>query len=183
MSVSRRAIASEVGDRLSPATEPYVVDAARLPPADGAMPAAIRSDAAVGATGARIVQLPRIADPRGNLTVIENETVVPFQIQRVFYLYDVPGGAMRGGHAHRQLEQFVIAPSGSFEVLVDDGVHQERFFLNRSYFGLHIPPMVWGELDNFSSGAVCLVLASRPYEEDDYYRSYEEFVRATRLAA
>jgi hypothetical protein len=90
---------------------------------------------------------------------------------------------MRGGHAHRELEQFLIAPSGSFEVLVDDGVHQERFFLNRSYFGLYLPPMVWGELDDFSSGAVCLVLASLPYDEGDYFRAYDDFLRVARTAA
>jgi hypothetical protein len=178
MGVPRRAIRSEVGDRVSPPSEPYVVDAAA-----GAPPTALRADSPVGRTGARIVQLPRIADPRGNLTVIEGTSVVPFDIRRVFYLYDVPGGAMRGGHAHRELEQFLIAPSGSFEVLADDGVHQERFFLNRSYFGLYLPPMVWGELDDFSSGAVCLVLASRPYEEADYFRSYDDFLHAARRAA
>jgi hypothetical protein len=126
------------------------------------------------------VELPRIADPRGNLTMIESNEQVPFAMQRVYYLYDVPGGEMRGGHAHRQLEQLVIAASGSFEVLVDDGVHRERFFLNRSYFGLYIPQLVWRELDDFSSGSVCLVIASRPYEEDDYFRSYDEFLGVAR---
>jgi dTDP-4-dehydrorhamnose 3,5-epimerase-like enzyme len=158
--IPRRAIRSEVGERLSQPSEPF--------------------GARHSATGCRVVELPRISDPRGNLTMVENHDQVPFAIQRVYYLYDVPGGEVRGGHAHRALEQLVIAASGSFEVLVDDGVHQERFFLNRSYFGLYIPQLVWRELDNFSSGSVCLVIASRPYEEGDYFRSYEEFLAATR---
>jgi hypothetical protein len=95
----------------------------------------------------------------------------------------VPGGEARGGHAHRDLEQFIIAASGSLDVLVDDGVHRERFFLNRSYYGLYIPSMVWRELDNFSSGSVCLVLASEHYDEADYYRDYEHFRAATRARA
>ena len=122
-----------------------------------------------------VVELPRIQDRRGNLTFVEAGRHVPFDIQRVYYLYDVPGGESRGGHAHRQLEQLVIAASGSFDVIVDDGTHRERFFLNRSYYGLHIPRMVWRELDDFSSGSVCLVVASDPYDEDDYYRDYDEF--------
>ena len=146
-----------------------------------ATPAA-RADLPAGLTGCRVVALPRITDPRGNLTFIEGGAHVPFDIARVYYLYDVPGGKSRGGHAHRDLEQVVIAASGSLEVVVDDGRHNERFFLNRSYYGLYIPRLVWRELDDFSSGSVCLVLASRPYEEDDYFRDYEEF-RAARRAA
>lgn len=129
-------------------------------------------------TGCRLVELPKVHDPRGNLTFIEGGQHVPFDIERVYYLYDVPGGAARGGHAHKQLEQLVIAASGSLEILVDDGVRQERHFLNRSYYGLYIPRMVWRELDDFSSGSVCLVLASKHYDEDDYYRDYDEFLRA-----
>ncbi|SDN43422.1 FdtA/QdtA family cupin domain-containing protein [Geodermatophilus sp. DSM 45219] len=136
------------------------------------------SSRVAGASGCRIVDLPRITDPRGNLTFIEGSGHVPFDIARVYYLYDVPGGESRGGHAHRQLEQLVIAAAGSFDVLVDDGVHTERFFLNRSYYGLYVPRMVWRELANFSSGSVCLVLASRPYEEADYYRDHDEFAVA-----
>jgi hypothetical protein len=132
-----------------------------------------------GALGCRIVELPRITDPRGNLTFIEGDAHVPFDIQRVFYLYDVPGGESRGGHAHRQLEQLVIAAAGSFDVVVDDGSDAERFSLNRSYYGLYVPAMIWTHLDNFSSGSVCLVLASLPYEESDYHRDYDEF-RAAR---
>jgi dTDP-4-dehydrorhamnose 3,5-epimerase-like enzyme len=126
----------------------------------------------------RIIDLPKIADPRGNLTFVESNRQVPFDIARVYYLYDVPGGESRGGHAHKRLEQFVIAASGSFDVVVDDGIEQTRFFLNRSYYGLYIPRMVWREIENFSSGSICLVLASEPYDESDYYRDYEAFVSA-----
>jgi hypothetical protein len=134
-----------------------------------------RVNTSVGKTGCRIVELPRIVDPRGNLTPIEGGTQVPFEIARVYYLYDVPGGEARGGHAHRAFEEFIVAASGSFDIVVDDGTHCERFFLNRSYYGLYLPPMVWRELDNFSSGSVCLVLASQRYDEGDYIRDYDEF--------
>ncbi|WCJ59695.1 FdtA/QdtA family cupin domain-containing protein [Fontisphaera persica] len=126
----------------------------------------------------RIIELPKIADPRGNLTFIEGQRHVPFEIRRVFYLYDVPGGAERGGHAHRELEQLIIAMSGSFDVILDDGRENKRFHLNRSYYGLYLCPMIWGELDNFSSGSVCLVLASNYYDPDDYYRDYQEYLAA-----
>lgn len=126
-------------------------------------------------TGCRIVELPRITDPRGNLTPIEGGVQVPFEIRRVYYLYDVPGGEGRGGHAHRAFEEFIVAASGSFTVSVDDGEHCERFFLNRSYYGLYLPPMVWRELDDFSSGSVCLVLASQGFDENDYIREYDDF--------
>ena len=124
----------------------------------------------------RLISLPKIQDPRGNLTFIEGGAHVDFPIQRVYYLYDVPGGSERGGHAHKELQQLIIAMSGSFDVLLDDGVEKTKFHLNRSYFGLYVPPMVWRELDNFSSGSVCLVLASEYYDESDYYRDYREFV-------
>jgi len=126
------------------------------------------------------VELPRISDPRGNLTFIEGDRHVPFTIRRVYYLYDVPGGAERGGHAHRHLEQLIVAMSGSFDVVLDDGTNRTRFHLNRSYNGLYVCPMTWRELDNFSSGSVCMVLASRPYEESDYYRDYERFLEEAR---
>jgi hypothetical protein len=134
------------------------------------------------ALGCRIIDLERITDPRGNLTFVEGGSHVPFEIQRVFYLYDVPGGESRGGHAHRELQQLIIAASGSFDVVVDDGTEQERFSLNRSYYGLYVPRMVWSHLENFSSGSVSLVLASLPYDEADYYRDYDAFqaVRQTR---
>ncbi|MGY1601109.1 sugar 3,4-ketoisomerase [Geodermatophilus sp. SYSU D00815] len=130
------------------------------------------------ALGCRIVELPRITDPRGNLTFVEGSRHVPFEVRRVFYLYDVPGGEARGAHAHRELEQLVIAVSGSFDVVVDDGTDCERFTLNRSYYGLYLPRMIWAHLENFSSGSVSLVLASQEYDEADYYRDYDEFLRA-----
>jgi hypothetical protein len=126
----------------------------------------------------RLVSLPRIQDPRGNLTFIEGKSHVDFDIQRVYYLYDVPGGSERGGHAHRELRQLIIAMSGSFDVLLDDGTEKKRFHLNRSYEGLYVCPMIWRELDNFSSGSVCMVLASNRYDESDYYRDYGQFMRA-----
>lgn len=126
--------------------------------------------------GCRIIHLPRINDPRGNLTFVEGERHIPFSIQRVYYLYDVPGGAERGGHAHKALHQLIIAMSGSFDIHLDDGHGKKTIHLNRSYNGLYICPMIWREIDNFSSGAVCMVLASEYYDELDYYRSYDEFV-------
>jgi len=123
----------------------------------------------------KILDLPKIHDARGNLTFIEGNVHVPFDIQRVYYLYDVPGGSERGGHAHVQLQQFIVAMSGSFDVILDDGQGKKRVHLNRSYNGLYICPMIWRELDNFSSGAVCMVLASTRYEESDYIRDYEQF--------
>jgi dTDP-4-dehydrorhamnose 3,5-epimerase-like enzyme len=128
----------------------------------------------------RIIELPRIADPRGNLTFIEGGRHLPFEIRRVYYLYDVPGGATRAGHAHKALEQFLVAISGSFDVVLDDGTSREKVQLNRSYYGLYIPPMIWREIENFSSGSVCVALASEHYDESDYYRDYEEFRRARR---
>lgn len=124
-----------------------------------------------------IVDLPIIHDRRGNLTFIEGLSHIPFDIKRVYYIYDVPGGSERGGHGHRELEQFIIAISGSFDVVMDDGFEKKRFHLNRSYYGLYVNSMMWREIDNFSSGSVCLVLASAPYKEDDYYRDYDEFSR------
>jgi len=128
----------------------------------------------------RIVELPRINDPRGNLTFIESKHHLPFEFKRIFYLYDVPGGAVRAGHALKSCHQFVIAASGSFDVILDDGSQNQRFHLNRSYYGLHIPPLIWREIDNFSSGSVSMVLASEFYTEDDYYRDYSEFLHALR---
>jgi hypothetical protein len=125
-----------------------------------------------------IIELPKITDPRGNLTFIEGGSHIPFDIKRVYYLYDVPGGAERGGHAHKELQQLIVAIAGSFDVLLDDGSKKKRVHLNRSSSGLFVCPMIWRELDNFSSGSVCMVLASNKYDEADYYRSYENFMQA-----
>jgi hypothetical protein len=126
----------------------------------------------------RLIDLPKILDPRGNLTFIEGEQHIPFQIKRIFYLYDVPGGATRGGHAQKTCHQFIIAAMGSFDVILDDGERKYRYQLNRSYYGLYVPPRIWREIDNFSSGSVCLVLASEPFDENGYYRDYETFQRS-----
>ena len=131
----------------------------------------------------KLVDLPKITDPRGNLTFIEAGRHVPFNIKRAFYLYDVPGGANRAGHALKHCHQFLIAMSGSFDVVVYDGKDTRRFHLNRSYYGLHVPPMIWREMDNFSSGSVCLALASEFYDEQDYYRDYKEFLLAVGAGA
>jgi hypothetical protein len=129
----------------------------------------------MGLDKCKIIELPKIEDIRGNLTFIEANEHVPYDIKRVYYLYDVPGGEKRGGHAHKSLEQFIIAASGSFDVILDDGVDRKRYHLNRSYYGLYIPTMIWRELDNFSSGSVCVVLASEHFNEEDYIRDYNEF--------
>jgi hypothetical protein len=126
----------------------------------------------------KLIDLPKVNDPRGNLTFVEGGRHVPFEIKRVFYLYDVPGGADRGGHALKSCHQFLIAMSGSFDVILYDGKEKQRIHLNRSYNGLHIPPMIWREMDNFSSGSVCLALASTPYDAADYYREYADFLKA-----
>lgn len=128
----------------------------------------------------QLIDLPKINDARGNLTFIETERHVPFDIQRVFYLYDVPGGSTRAGHALKSCHQFIIAISGSFDVVLDDGSERRRYHLNRSHYGLYVTPLIWREIDNFSSNSVCLVLASACYSENDYYRDYESFLAAVR---
>lgn len=125
-----------------------------------------------------LIDLPKIQDPRGNLTFIEAGRHLPFKFERVFYLYDVPGGSDRGGHALKTTHQFIIAMAGSFDVVLDGGNGRQRFQLNRSYYGLYIAPMVWRELENFSSGSVALVLASGYYDEADYLREHGDFKRA-----
>lgn len=125
----------------------------------------------------QLIELPKISDPRGNLTFVEAGRHIPFAIQRVYYLYDVPGGAERGGHAHRGLHQLIVAMSGSFDIHLDDGENKKTIHLNRSYNGLYVCPMIWREMDNFSSGAVCMVLASNFYDESDYYRDYNDFLK------
>jgi len=131
-------------------------------------------------TDCKTIELPKISDPRGNLTFIESGRHVPFEIKRVYYLYDVPGGATRAGHGHKTLKQLIIAMSGSFDVELDDGRAKKTYHLNRSYSGLYIPPMVWRDIGNFSSGSVCLVLASEFFDESDYYRTYHDFLEAAR---
>ncbi|WP_163399995.1 sugar 3,4-ketoisomerase [Flavobacterium fluviatile] len=122
----------------------------------------------------QIIAIPKIEERRGNLSVIENDTV-PFDIKRVYYLYDVPSGAQRGGHAHKDLQQFLVALSGSFDVVLNDGKEQQIITLNKPYEGLLINSGIWRELQNFSSGSVCLVVASEVYIEEDYIRDFEEF--------
>lgn len=129
-------------------------------------------------TDCTLINLPKINDTRGNLSFIEGGDQIPFDIQRVYYLYDVPSDAERGGHAHKELHQLIIAMSGSFDILLDDGREKKRLHLNRSHVGLYVCPMIWRELDNFSSGSVCMVLASNKYDEEDYYRDYVSFIQA-----
>lgn len=124
----------------------------------------------------KIIQLSKHHRPQGNLTVVENGKDVPFDVKRVYYLYDVPGGATRGGHAHRELSQLIVAVSGCFSVMLDDGHNQRVFQLNRSNVGIYIAPGIWRVLDDFSSGSVCLVLASERYDASDYINDYDEFV-------
>ena len=126
--------------------------------------------------GAKIAK--KIEDRRGNLTFVEGNNHIPFDVKRVYYLYDVPGGADRGEHAHKDLHQFVISMSGSFDLLLDDGFKHQRFQLNRPYYGISVCPRMWRYLDNFSSGSVCMVLASNRYDEEDYYRDYNDFLKA-----
>lgn len=130
----------------------------------------------------RIIDLPKISEPRGNLTFIEGGRHIPFDIKRVYYLYDVPGGAERGAHGHRALQQLIIAMSGSFDVVLDDGFDKKTIHMNRSYYGLYVTPMMWRDITNVSSGAVLMVLASEFYDESDYFRDYNKFLEAARCA-
>jgi hypothetical protein len=123
-----------------------------------------------------IIQFPKIHNRAGNITPIQNDIEIPFSIKRIYYLYDVPGGESRGAHAHKELQQVIIAASGSFEVMIDDGRCQKIVSLNRPYYGIHLYPGLWRDLRNFSSGAICLVLASEFYNETDYIRSYQDFL-------
>jgi len=125
----------------------------------------------------KLIDLPKITDPRGNLTFLEGSIHLPFDVNRVFYLYDVPTGASRGAHAHKKLEQFLICLSGSFDVEVDDGISKATIHLNRPWKGLYIPPMIWAAEVNFDPGSVCLVLASAKFDETDYFRNYEDYLR------
>ena len=124
----------------------------------------------------RLIDLPKITNNCGNLTFIENGRHLPFEYKRVYYIYDIPGGAWRGAHAHKECESFLVAIAGSFDVTLNDGRSTAKFHLNRSYFGLYICQGIWEYLDNFSSGAVCLSFASIPYDESDYWRDYDQFL-------
>lgn len=124
-----------------------------------------------------IVELPRIGDRSGNITPVYGDVHVPFDIKRVFYTYDIPGGEARGAHAHRTCHQFLVAASGCFEVVLDDGTNRRTVVLNRPFYGLHIPPGIWAAEQSFSSGSVCLVLASEKYDASDYIRNYDEFLK------
>jgi hypothetical protein len=125
----------------------------------------------------RLIDLPKIHDPRGNLTFIESGRHLPFEIERAFWIYDVPGGSVRGGHAYRTVHEFILALSGSFEVMLDDGSHRVHYTLNRSYHALLVPNLIWREMINFSTNSVALVLASGPFAPDDYVRDYGDFLR------
>ena len=124
----------------------------------------------------RLMDLPKILDDRGNLSFIESGRPAPFAIKRVYWIYDVPGGETRGGHAYKKLEEFFVALSGSFDVVLDDGLNRKVVSLNRSYFGLYVPNMIWRYLENFSTNAVCMVLASKHYSEEDYFRDYKRYI-------
>lgn len=123
-----------------------------------------------------LIELPRIKNRTGNITAVENNIEIPFDIKRIFYLYDIPGGEDRGAHAHKECHQFLVAASGSFEVQLDDGKIKKTVSLNQPFVGLHIPPGIWASEVNFSSGAICLVLASHKYDEEDYIRNYKKFL-------
>jgi dTDP-4-dehydrorhamnose 3,5-epimerase-like enzyme len=123
-----------------------------------------------------IIQLPKIHDPRGNLTFIEGQNHISFKIKRSYWIYDVPGGEIRGGHAYKKLHELIVAVSGSFDVVLDDGREKRNFALNRSYYGLYVPNLIWRSLENFSTNSLCLILASEVYNEDEYIRDYNEFL-------
>ena len=125
----------------------------------------------------RIISLPKILDDRGNLTFIEGGVHIPFEIKRAYWIYDVPGGGIRGGHAYKELQEFIVALSGSFDVILDDGNEKTPFSLNRSYYGLYVPKMLWRSLENFSTNSLCLILSSNNYSESDYIRNYDDFLK------
>lgn len=127
-----------------------------------------------------IIELPRIENRAGNITPVQGRVNVPFDIKRVFYSYDIPGGEARGAHAHKECHQFLVAASGSFEVVLDDGRNKRTVLLNRPFYGLHVPPGIWASEQGFSSGSICLVLASECYSEEDYIRDYDEFITYTK---
>ena len=126
----------------------------------------------------QLVDVPKILDERGNLSFIEELNHIPFQIKRTYWIYDVPGGEVRGGHAYKTLHEFIVALSGSFDVVLDDGKTKKTYSLNRSYYGLYVPNMVWRSIENFSTNSLCMILASEKYDENDYVRDYEEFIKS-----
>ena len=128
----------------------------------------------------KIINLPKIEDPRGNLSIIEEEKNIPFKIERTYWIYDVPGGQIRGGHAFKEQQEFIVALSGSFDVVVDDGKEKKIFSLNRSYYGLFIPAGLWRQMENFSTNSLAMVLSSTEFSEDDYIRDYDEFLKQKR---
>lgn len=128
-----------------------------------------------GINDIRIIELPKILDDRGNLTFIEGDKHIPFEIKRTYFIYDVPGGEKRGGHAYHSLHELIIAISGSFDVVLDNGIIERKFTLNRSYYGLYVPKMVWRSIENFSTNSLALILASNYYDADDYIRNYNQF--------
>ena len=130
---------------------------------------------------AEIINLPKVEDPRGNLSIIEEENHIPFAIERVYWIYDVPGGEIRGGHAFREQQEIIVSLSGSFDVIVDDGMVKQTFFLNRSYFGLYLPAGLWRQMANFSTNSLALVLSSTPYSEKDYIREYSDFLKLKKI--
>lgn len=125
-----------------------------------------------------IIDLPKILDRRGNLSIIEEMKNIPFEIKRSFWIYDVPGGETRGGHAYRETQEFIVALSGSFDVVIDDGKVKQTFSLNRSYYGLYVPKMMWRQMQNFSTNSLALIVASTEYDANDYIRDYSEFLKA-----
>ena len=128
----------------------------------------------------KIIQLPKFLDERGNLSFVEELNHIPFKIERTYWIYDVPGGETRGGHAYKENQEFIVALSGSFDVVLDDGAEKKTFHLNRSYYGLYVPNRIWREMENFSTNSLALVLASVPYSEEDYIRNYEEFKKSSK---
>ena len=125
----------------------------------------------------KIIELPKIMDPRGNLTFVESENHIPFDIKRVYWIYDVPGGEVRGGHAYNELYEVIVALSGSFDIVLDDGKNKKKFSLNRSYYGLYVPKKIWRSLENFSTNSLSFIFASKKYDKNDYVRNYEEFLK------
>lgn len=125
----------------------------------------------------KIIDLPKFLDARGNLSFVEQENHIPFEIKRTYWLYDIPGGEARGGHAYKENQEFIVALSGSFDVILDDGIEKKKFTLNRSYYGLYVPKGLWREMDNFSTNSLAMILSSTGYDANDYIRDYDEFLK------